>query len=187
MAGDSELQRKLDFEAQTESLKREAERALDIAEDLARSNDGSADTAYERAERLAIRAADPELLLRMHDGFGRFLGRQRAFARARRQFRKAEQTAQTLGREEDVARLEIRIVEMGIELAGDKKKGFFFKNFKKAVQDSDSHQNRLDVWCAFIDDFNKSGGRLAARNFGSTGDFRSRLDYMKRGRGEGNS
>jgi hypothetical protein len=123
----------------------------------------------------------------MHEGFGRFLGRQGAFARAREQSRKAEQTAQTLGREEDAVRLQMQIVEMEIELAGDKRNGFFFKNFKKAVQDSDSHQNRLDVWCAFIDDINKSGRRLAARNFGSTGDFRSRLDYMKRGRGEGNS
>jgi hypothetical protein len=186
MAGDSELQRKLDFEAQTESLKREAERALDIAQDLARSNDSSADPAYEQAERLAIRAADLELQLRTHEGFGRFLRRQRGFARARVQFRKADQTAQTLGLEEDAARLKMQIVEMEIELAGDKRKDFL-KNFKKAVQDSDSYQNRLDVWCAFIDDFNKSGGRLAARNFGSTGDFRSRLDYMKRGRGEGNS
>jgi hypothetical protein len=58
MAGDNELQRKFDFEAQTESLKHEAARALDIAEDLARSNDPSTDLAYEQAERLAIRAAD---------------------------------------------------------------------------------------------------------------------------------
>jgi hypothetical protein len=179
MANDGPAQGTLSFQAHTEGLELEAKRALAAAETLALRDDPNAGTAFDDAESLADRAAAPELQMRAHRGHAEFLAKSGAFRQAREHFLTAEQTALFLDMDESVAHLQVRIAEMEINLVGDKGRKTFFENFRKAARGAYTWQDRRDVWFRFVDDLNTSGGRLAARKFGSEGDFRSRLDAAR--------
>lgn len=182
MAEHHAMQGSLNFQASIQNLTSQAERALKAAQQLATASDPSAEAAFEDAERLADRAADPELQVQAYERFGMFLKQQRKFGRARQRFVKAERTAQFLDLDETTARLQVHIAETDIELVADTRGKVFFANFRKGAQGgSYSWQDRRDVWFSFIDDLNAAGGRLAARKFGSEDDFRGRLDAARRG------
>lgn len=169
------FQHKLEFEFAL--IRQEAERAAKFAEDVQRTADPSAETELRTAESLIDGAADHDLQLRFHRSCGRYYLRRRMYRDARRHFVIAELAARVLGLDAAVARLQMFIVETDIEHSGSATRRTFFANFKRATDNRTPDWPKWrDVWCSFIDDCNAPDGRLAARDFGSVEDFRSRLD-----------
>lgn len=169
----------LGFEDGAESLKIQARRALEEAQNLARRNDPATEDAFKDAESLAIKAACPDSQMRAYYSHGEFLARHGAFTRAQAHFLIAERNAPLSDKdsEEWVARIKLSIIERQIEAAPDQEIKIFFNNFKSVAKiATKSWDVRHDVWLEFSDDRDRSNGRLAARKFGSEEDFRRRFE-----------
>jgi len=169
------FQHKLHFESAF--IRQEAERAVKFTENAQRSGNPSAEAELTAAEHLVDCAADPDLQLRFHRSAGRYYLLRRRYRDARKHFVKAELTARVLSLDGIIAQLQLFIVETSVELNKDATKKIFFANFRNATQNRKPNWSSWrDVWFNFIDDCNAPDGRLAAREFGSVEDFRSRLD-----------
>ena len=169
----------LGFEDGAESLKIQAQRALEEAQNLARRNDPATEDAFKNAESLAIKAACPDSQMRAYYRHGEFLAMRGAFTRAHEHFLIAARNAPLSDKnsEEWVARIELHIIESQIEAATEKEIKTFFNNFKSVAKTaSKSWDERHDVWLEFSDDRDRSNERLAARKFGSEEDFRRRFE-----------
>jgi hypothetical protein len=160
-----------------------AEYTLVYACALAVTGDGGTESAFSDAERLIVPLTDSQKLqLGMHEEFGKFLAKKRAFTLARTQLTEALRIAQCLDRLEDVAELQVRLIGLDLE----KSKGLLlkaFRNLEEAAGSGCSPRDKFDVWCDYVDDCNGSSkGRIAARKGGdaSVDYFRTRLDAKKR-------
>lgn len=168
-------QASLDFRPKHDDLKLVAEQALASAKDLARSNDPSAEGAFDEAESLAVKCADQDVQMRTFEASARFHEGRGAIRTAREKYRIALSSAECLsvvcdaavGRAEylrwDLARIENR-------------EDPDFKNLLRASKLDDSRERLRETWSKFVAERGTSPGRLAARGFGSVEDFRRRID-----------
>jgi hypothetical protein len=171
-------QASLDFVSKYDDLKLAAEQALASAENLARSNDPSAEGAFDEAESLAVKCADQGVQMRTFEVSARFHEGRGAIRTAREKYRTALSSAECLSVISDAAvagRERLRWDLVRIENREDP----VFENLLRASKRDDSRDRLRETWDKFVADRGTSRGRLAARGFGSVEDFRRRIDAAK--------
>lgn len=168
----------LDFEPEPHHLKRETEKSLEVAVDLTRRNDPTAEFAFRDAEALAITSVDMEMQARVFECSGDFHRQSGALTSAAKKYSIALRNTQcnavmsdTAVESEDRLRYKLLSLENRNEQA--------FKVFEQVVQPADTNQARLKAWFGYLNDVERPGDRLAARGLGSKDDFRRRLDAAK--------
>jgi hypothetical protein len=172
----------LDFERASPDRSAEVERGLEAALKISRGTDPdsreAAAAAFDEAEWLAIRYPDPKTQMRVHEASGDFHFARKAFRVSKGKYETALGSANLLSVTSDdgvadVERLKFKLSRISNAQNPD------FKNLERAAQPSPSYERRNLAWASYQKEKESSGGRLAARGFGSEEDFRRRLDDAK--------
>jgi hypothetical protein len=140
---------------------------LTFAEALAAMCDPSAESEFEEALRriqnLAVRDRDMEM--RVHEHYGRCLESVGRRSLALPHYQTAKQLAVECLFLEDSARIQLRIIRIGLELDNDPRLMSFHNLKKAAVESPCTHQEQLAAWMLFCDDAStKKRGLIAARH-----------------------
>jgi hypothetical protein len=166
----------LDFEPQHDHLKVGVERALASAKRLENLNDPGAKGAFDEAESLAIKSADPDIQMRVFESSARFHEKSGALSSAKKRYITALRNAFTVNSDSAVDREAVLRWDL---VRIDNREDSAFKNLVRASRHDDSPDRLRSVWEQFVTDRTNVGGRKAARGFGTTDYFRGRIDTKK--------
>jgi len=106
-----------------------------IARAYAAKNDEVAEDHFNYAiGRIArLPACDQQFSLLVHKCFGKYLFEKRKYVAARKQYERVEQLAMAYGLAEELAQTHLRIIEVGIKVAQNRKEQQDFELFKNAA------------------------------------------------------
>jgi hypothetical protein len=145
-----------------------AEYQLLLADAYAAQGDPGAEAYFEEALHRACNLSDRDAALEMraHDDFAKFLAsveHRRSAARLHNE--SAKNLAIKLGRSEDAARLQLRILKLDLESDDDVRLSNFQQLRKAGKELGSSYQRQLAAWFQYSGEHQEgSRGRVAARN-----------------------
>jgi hypothetical protein len=167
-----------------------AEYMLIYAGALAAMRDPAAEYSFDDTiERISkLSEPDPALQARAHGDFGKFLGEQRSFRRAREQYRLAERIAETLDQsEEDLAHFQMCLIGIELQEKRDPQLRAFQNLRHAALMDGCTDTHQREAWFQYVDEFHRDTRHMLAARKGnetSVDYFRGVLSQIKRRRSE---
>jgi hypothetical protein len=162
-----------------------AEHELIYAGCLAGMNEPGAETVFEDAlKRCAeLTEPDPALMMMAHEDYAKYLAGRRATKPARQQFRKAEEIAEGLGREECVAHFQMCLIRVDLEETNNSQLRAF-RNLQQAAKDGYTEVQQREAWIHFTGESEGFAPQLVATRKGTEASvdyFRGVLSKIRRG------
>jgi len=163
-----------------------AEYQLIYAGALAGMNDSGTGSAFEETLSRISRLTEPspELEMRSHGDFGKYLAGKGWRTAARKHYQLAERIAADLEQAEEVARFQMCIILLDLEENDDPRLGSF-QNLKQAAKGRYTAREQHAAWIHYDDEIQDGGKQLVAARKGSDASveyFRGVLSEIRRNR-----
>jgi hypothetical protein len=153
---------------------------------LAAMNESGAEAAFEDTLGRVSALSEPDLALEMtaQQHYANYLAGRRATKLARQHYQRAEKIANSLGREQDVAHIQMCVIRIGLEESKNPQL-VAFQRLQAAAKEGYTEVQQREAWIHYMDQFEEIEPQLVAARKGAEASleyFRGVLSEIRRNR-----